>query len=404
MLRDFTVVLLGLVVGCAARPSSTPPHPTVAVSDSVCSFGSDGASPTPSTDGTFEVSASHPLLSYGGRVDCAASGGPTWGFVGANLRVRFRGTGLALRLKDYGLGTPRATSFYDVSVDGGAPRLLEVSPRTERYELTSGLSSGPHEVELFKRGEGSPGGNSGAGKAQLLGVVVQGQELLPVRRSTRRLEFVGDSITCGYGNEASTMTPADVHFSTRGSNGHLAYGAVTAELLGAEYMAVAYSGRGVSRNYAGGGGPLLPELYLSSVPDDPQASPWQPAQYVPDAVIVNLGTNDFSTPGVERARFVAGYAHFLEQLRKYYPHAALVAALGPMLSDAYPPGEQAWTHAREDVTAALAARRAAGDGNLHLVVFEPQTAPWGEDWHPSAATHRKMANQLRDELRKILGW
>lgn len=395
---------LGLIAGCAPTSAKAPPRPTVVASDSVCRFGADTSPSTPSIDGTLEVPPTHPLLSYEGRVDCSAPGGPRWGFVGASLRVRFRGTGLAVRLKDYGLGTPQATSFYDASVDGGAPRLLEVSPHTERYELVSGLTSAVHEVELFKRGEGSPGGNLGAGNAQLLGVIVHGQELLPVRRPVRRLEFIGDSITCGYGDEASTMTPADVHFSTRGSNGHLAYGAVTAELLGARYMAVAYSGRGVSRNYAGGGGPLLPELYLSSVPDDPQAAPWQPEQYVPDAVIVNLGTNDFSTPGVDRTSFVSGYAAFLERLRQYYPHAALIAALGPMLSDSYPPGEQAWTHAREDVGAALAARRAAGDGNLHLVVFEPQTGPWGEDWHPSAATHRKLAVQLSEELRKILGW
>jgi lysophospholipase L1-like esterase len=403
--RRLGAAALCSLLGCAtASPPASSLVRDAAVSDSVCRFGGSAALPAPSSDGSVTVPATHPLLSYGGRVDCLAPGGPSWGFVGANLRIRFRGTGVSVRLKDFGLGTPQATSFYDVNVDGGAPRLLEVTPQREQYELAAALAPGEHEVELFKRGEASPGGNPGAGKAQLLGVVLHGQQLLAVRRPARRLEFVGDSITCGYGNEASTMTPADVHFTTRGSNAHQAYGAMTAQALGAEYLAVAYSGRGVSRNYAGGGGPLLPDLYLSSVPDDARATAWDPAQYVPDAVIVNLGTNDYSTPGVDRPRFVRAYTEFLARLRGYYPRAALVAALGPMLSDFYPPGEQAWSHAQEDVNAAVAARRAAGDGNLHSVVFEPQTGPWGEDWHPTAATHRKMADQLQAALQKILGW
>jgi lysophospholipase L1-like esterase len=252
--------------------------------------------------------------------------------------------------------------------------------------------------------EAAPGGSVGAGKAQVLAFVLHGSTLLPVALPTRRLEFVGDSITCGYGDEVETTTPAQSHYTTRGSNGHKAYGAVTAALLGAQYSAVAYSGRGISRSYAGGGGQVMSDLYLNSVPEDPQANRWDPAQYVPDAVIVNLGTNDFSTPGVDRVSFVARYTSFLATLRGYYPGAALVAALGPMLSDYYPPGANAWTNVQADVKAAVAARLAAGDRNIHLITFSPQQGPWGEDWHPTTATHAQMAWQLSQDLKLILGW
>jgi lysophospholipase L1-like esterase len=320
------------------------------------------------------------------------------------VHVRFRGTGLDLRLKDYGGGTPETTNYYDVTIDGGEPTLLEVSPGQELYRLVSGLSHGEHQLELFKRVEAAPGGKSGAGKAQILGFVLHGNELLPAKRPERRLEFVGDSITCGYGNELETTNPDAHHYTSRNSNGHLAYGAVTASLLGAQYSAVAYSGRGMSRNFGGGGGQLLPDMYLDSVPEDAAAGRWQPAQYVPDAVIINLGTNDFSTTGVDRALFVHNYTAFLATLRGYYPNAALVAALGPMLSDSYPPGEKAWTNAQADVQRATLARVQAGDQNVHFLAFSPQTAPYGEDWHPTRATHRKMAEQLSTSLKRILGW
>ncbi len=371
---------------------------------SVCSF--DGATdlPAPAADGTVAVPPNHPFVAYAGRVDCNRAQGPLLGFVGSSVHVRFTGTGLDLRLKDFGGGTPETTNYYDVSVDGAAPTLLEVSSTQELYPLAQGLADGEHELELFKRIEAAPGGSVGAGKAQVEGFVLHGSKLLPALLPKRRLEFIGDSITCGYGDEVETMTPDASHYTTLGSNGHKAYGAVTAALLGAQYSAVAYSGRGISRSYAGGGGQVVPDMYLNSLPEDPASSAWDPAQYVPDAVIINLGTNDFSTPGVDRAAFVASYTSFLSTLRGYYPNAALVAALGPMLSDYYPVGEMAWTNAQADVAAAVAARTQAGDGNVHLVTFAPQTGPWGEDWHPTAATHQKMATQLSAKLKELLKW
>lgn len=355
-------------------------------------------------EGGKPVAATDPHIAYVGRFDRNAVGGPLMGFVGASVRVRFRGTGLALRLKDFGGGTEQSTNYYDVSVDGAAPTLLETSPSRELYGLANRLPEGVHEVELFKRVEASPGGNRGAGRGQILGFELQGTELLPVALPARRLELVGDSITCGYGNEVSTMHPESTHYTTRHSNGHKAFGAITAALLGAQYSAVAYSGRGMSRNYAGAGGELVPDFYDRSLPDDSSASAWDHTAYVPDAVIVNLGTNDFSTPGVDRQVFVANYERFLIKLRGYYPKAALVAVLGPLLSDHYPPGAMAWTNARSDVTAAVTARRQAGDENVHLLFFEPQSPPVGEDWHPTAATHEKMARILSAELRRILAW
>jgi lysophospholipase L1-like esterase len=394
------------VCGCAPAQHTALPAPVRAteLSDSVCAFAGETRLMNPAADGSVAVSARHPLLSYGGRVDCNGEDGPTWGFVGASVRVRFYGRGLAVRLKDYGGGTPQTTNFYDVSVDGGVPRLLEVSPSREAYDLAAGLPEGEHEVELFKRVEAAPNGSRGAGKAQLLGFSLRGTRLLPVQRPQRRLEFIGDSITCGYGNELTTEHPEAAHYTTRNSNGHAAYGAISARQLNAQYLAVAYSGRGLSRNFAGGPGELLPQMYLSSVPEDPAATAWVPSQYVPDAVVINLGTNDFSTPGVDREAFMQSYTRFLATLREYYPRAALVAAIGPMLSDFYPPGAEGWTHAQADVRSAVATRQAAGDSNVHLVTFEPQTGPWGEDFHPTAATHLKMASQLAAMLEKTLGW
>lgn len=360
--------------------------------------------PPAAADGTLAIPPDHPLLSYSGRLDCHAPGGPLLGFVGSSVRIRFYGTGLELKLKDFGEGTPQTTNYYDVSIDARTPTLLEVSPAQERYVLASGLSEGEHEVEVFKRVEATTAGHLGAGKGQILGFVLHGRALLPVAARARRLEFIGDSITCGYGNEVSTDNPGAAPYTTRASNGHRAYGALTAARLGAEYLAVAYSGRGISRNYADSPGLTLPQMYLDSVPEEPSAQPWDPAQYRPHAVVINLGSNDFSTSGVNRQAFLQGYIDFLARLRGYYPEAALLVVVGPMLNDAYPPGEKALTSALADIESALEARRNDGDRNLHLLVLPEQTGPWGEDWHPTIATHDKMAQEVSRKLKTILGW
>lgn len=373
-------------------------------SEDVCGFEGATTLAEAGADGFREVPAQHPAIWYAGRIDCANADGPALGFPGSSIRVRFDGTGLQLRLKDFGLGTPTATNFYDVSIDGAAPTVLAVSAATENYPLATDLAPGEHEVILGKRVESSPGGAANAGKGVILGFRLQGEALLQARGPKRRLEFVGDSITCGYGVELSTTDPDSFHFTTANENGRKSYGALTAGLLSAEYSAVAYSGKGMSRNYAGGAGETVPEFYLDTIPDDPTSSAWDPSRYVPDAVVINVGTNDFSTAGVDRVLYVEKYTTFLETLRGYYPDAAIVCAIGPMLSDYYPVGAKAWTNAQADVQAAVDARVADGDANVHFLAFAPQSSPYGEDWHPSAATQQTMAEQAATLLREKLGW
>ena len=75
-----------------------------------------------------------------------------------------------------------------------------------------------------------------------------------------------------------------------------------------------------------------------------------------------------------------------------------------MLSDFYPEGIRAWTEIQAAMQEILATRAAAGDDNLTGIVFSPQSAPYGEDWHPTVATHEAMAQKLSELLATCLGW
>ena len=372
---------------------------------SVCGFTAPVTLGAPGPDGFVDVPPAHPDILYFGRVDCSNPKAPQFAFPGVSIRMRFAADAIDLRLRDFGTGTAATTNFYDVILDGAAPVVLQVSPSQQVYPLGRHLGPGAHTVEVWKRIESAPGGVAGAGKGQMLGFrLPQGSKILPLAPRPHRIEFIGDSITCGYGDLRSLTDPSGAHYTTAGSNAALAYGAVAARALDAEYTAVAYSGRGVYRNYLGGAGDTLPRMYGLTLPDEPAAARWNTAVWQPDVVVVNLGTNDFSKVGTDESAFRAAYVAFLATLRGYYPRATFILVAGSMMSDHFPPGEMAWTKIQADLQSIAATRAAAGDTGVHLLTLPTQSPPYGEDYHPTAATQQSMADLVVTLVKSLENW
>ncbi len=72
--------------------------------------------------------------------------------------------------------------------------------------------------------------------------------------------MIGDSISCGYGNEGKSQNE---HFSPDTENARDAYGAIAARRLGADYACVAWSGRKMWPDNT------VPEIYDRALPQDP---------------------------------------------------------------------------------------------------------------------------------------
>ena len=65
---------------------------------------------------------------------------------------------------------------------------------------------------------------------------------------SRKIEFIGNSITCGYGNEGTNKFQG---FEYETENHYYSYAAITARNLKAQHWVVARSGIGAYRNYNG---------------------------------------------------------------------------------------------------------------------------------------------------------
>lgn len=347
----------------------------------------------------MQVHALDPYVQYTGRVDYSKTY-PRFAHSGSALRVRFEGRGLSVHLKEHSYGGPKRTDYFNVLIDNRPPVRLEAPPGEQVHILAERLHQGVHTIELYKRTEGR------VGITEILGVEVQGMILEPPPRPERRMEVIGDSITCAYGNEV--RIPAEdnpnTDFSAINQNFYNSYAAVAARLVGAELHNVCYSAWGLYRDMDANTSNTLPSIYDRALPEDP-TSRWNPQGYVPQVVVINLGTNDFfHQPLPTQEEFVGAYERFIVRLRELYPGVHVVCMTGTSLNDYFPVGAKALTTMRRYMAELLRRRRAQGDEQVYHIEVEADEEVYGEDWHPTRETHEKMGYELAALLGEKLGW
>ncbi len=147
----------------------------------------------------------------------------------------------------------------------------------------------------------------------------------------RRIEFIGDSHTVGYGNLSPRRECSESEVWATTDNTR-AYGPLLAARYGADYRVNAISGRGVVRNYDGMDVATLPQAYPFALFDG--RTPVADDGWRPQVVVIAPGTNDFSTPlragerwkdrAALHADYERGYVAFVQALRTRYPHARIV--------------------------------------------------------------------------------
>jgi lysophospholipase L1-like esterase len=346
------------------------------------------ADANPGADGAV-IDAGPPAVRFIARVDRSNPTSPRFAWSGSTILARFTGSSIGVRL-----GGP--ANYYDVRIDGVLQPPLATTSGKLDYPLATNLAAGaPHELSVYRRTEANYGGS---GETTFLGLIFDpagGALLSPSPPTGRRMEIVGDSTTTGYGDEG---TNSNCPFSLATENYDLTYGAVAARAVGAELITIAWSGKGMYRNYAGDTVDTMPILYGRTLPAQ-ASSTWDYASWIPDVVVVNLGSNDFQQGDPGQA-YVTTYTAFVHRLRGYYPNALIVCAVGPKLS-----GQQL-IGARGYVMGIASAMNSAGDTRVDFIEL-PQALPadgYGCGGHANVATHKRMGDTLAAELKSKLGW
>ena len=294
---------------------------------------------------------------------------------GSGVVARFKGTGISINLAG-------GENWLEVYLDGDPVETLHYTGAAT-VPLVSGLkATDEHRIEVYRRGE------SFFGVMTFKGFTVAGGALVPsVDPFSRTIEFIGDSITCGYGNEG--VGPG-CGFSGPTENETLAWGAVTSRMLGASHTSVAWSGKGMYRDNTGSTSGTMSALYERTLPSE--ATAWDRTKRPPDVIVINLGTNDWAKGDPGQA-YVTAYTAFVKKLRGYYPNAHIFGAMGP---------QENRSQAHAYVETAIAN---ANDPKAHYLKLAAQgSVGYGCDYHPNVAQHQLMANAAVAAIKSATGW
>ncbi len=244
---------------------------------------------------------------------------------------------------------------------------------------------------------------------------------LPVSDKKYKLEFIGDSLTSGEGTYGAVgdndWLPMYMSFSHD-------YTMMVSDILDAEFRLISHGGWGVLCGWDNDPRHNIPSRYeqicgIVSGPVNEKLGAFKPYRFQdwkPDAIIVNLGTNDaaafeqpaFTVPGTEETfqlrknpddsynsedteRFEQAVIDFLCMLRRNNPESHIVWAYG--MCD--------YTMTFPITDAMNRYRKMSGDTNI--IFLQLQDTPdeaMGSRSHPGVKMHELAAKKISEYLRK----
>lgn len=362
-------------------------------------------------------SAGTASIKFVGRYDMSDATKAKFDWSGNYANARFEGTEVSV-----GISIPDNQDIelvFEAAIDDREPIKFIVTPDRTSYLVANDLAPGPHEITVMRNSEALYGSSEFTG----FNFGATGQ-LLPPTERPRRIEFIGDSITCGYGNEGPNATcPYDVEVRQgvrvpMTENIYLAYGSIAARALSADAVTTCFSGKGVVLNYREPADnpdakTTVPQYYERTLANEPEPKWDFTKEQQPQVVVINLGTNDFSrdinldtvADGIDLPAFKAGYANFVAYVRERRPNAHIFLAIPPMMTDKFPL-DNARSNMRDVLGQIVADRTAAGDTMVYRIELVEMGTRYGLgcDYHPNLEVHRIMADQVIGAIREKTCW
>ncbi len=320
-------------------------------------------------------------------------------FSASGVEFKFNGKSCTVSLRaDSMVNDEPHRARYAVYVDGELKKDEMLDIGIKEVEVISADSAEEHIIRILKLSESS---DSSMGIRYI--TCDEEATVEPTEEKDLKIEFVGDSITCGYGVDGQVNVDS---YRTDNEDATKAYAFKTAQLLDADWSLVSFSGYGIVSGFTSGAkneAQTLPQYYDkvgnsygTTGGEKPSSIEWD-FSYKPDIVVINLGTNDNSYTGSDSAKkeeYVQGYYSFLETVREKNPDAIIVCALGIMGQELCPKVAETVARFTEDT----------GDEKVFYVKLDQQDAANGfaVDYHPTAASHDHAAEQMSQAITQIL--
>lgn len=337
----------------------------------------------------------HADIRYSGRVDLQNPKIPELAGSASFVELAFTGDSCAVLLKK--CNPAGEHNFISFELDGEYQGRIKLDSDTMRtYIIRADSSAASHVLRIVKETEAA-NGNVAFGGVKCLSL-----SALP-EMPKRKIEFIGNSITCGMGI-AWREIPCDSGLWYDQHNAYWAYGSRVARSLDAQYMLSSVSGIGMYRNW-NDVGPIMPEVY-QQVNLSKEGASWDFNRFTPDLVSIALGTNDFSDgDGVherlpfDSAAYVQHYIDFVEVIYAKYPNPQLCLLTSPMVS-----GEKGvkFLNCLEAVQQYF--KKSSPDKKEIAIYNFTAVEPHGCGYHPDKDDHARMAQMLILFYKDVMGW
>lgn len=262
---------------------------------------------------------------------------------------------------------------FNIYIDGGNKKALNIVPGTKDYTLTNNLEAGEHKIRFVKSSMVEYATEALA--VDILSLDIYG-EIKQANAREHFIEFIGDSITCGVGAFSKTSTEA---------YSELSYAYLAANKLDADYSLVSISGIGAGRSTNRHNGLLMGQVYSLTNYYRSKTEKYAPERKA-DLVVINLNTNDKGTfAASQKDEFVAKVKDLIDQVKSIHGEDAKIVWVMGMMSDPASGFVDAWT---------INYLRSLGGENAGYYYFLAEKNNDGGSTHPIADAHARVADEL----------
>ena len=335
------------------------------------------------------------LFDYEGRVEKIQDNKVMLIGSASSVSFDFKGDSCTISLQS--IDSWEHQNYVSLELDGKFIGRIRIEKgAVQSFPITAPKSKKAHHLSIYKATEAANGSVLFAGTTAKLIASSATQK-------KKKIELIGDSITCGYGNDASEIPCGKGDWFDQ-HNAYWAYGPVLARDLDADFVLSSVSGYGMYRNWNDEhlDEAIIPDVYENLYLNKDSSKPYDFA-FQPDLVSICLGTNDLSDGDGKKARlpfneekYVSNYINFIKTVYKHAPNTRIVLLNSPMVS-----GDRNVTLVKCLKKVIQAFESDTTHKPIALFEFQPMS-PKGCGYHPDIADDKVMADQLNPFFKKLL--
>ncbi|MCV9928280.1 GDSL-type esterase/lipase family protein [Flavobacterium sp. LS1R49] len=317
--------------------------------------------------------------------------------IGSASSVSFNFTGNECVISLQSVDSWEHHNYVSLVLDGeyiGKLRIEKGAVQSFPVKVTS--TKKVHNLTIYKTTEAHTGG------VLFVGTTAKLTSITSIKK--KKIEFIGDSITCGAASDPSDI-PCDKGEYFDHHNAYYAYGPVLSRAIGVDYLMSSVSGIGMYRNWndENKDEAIMPDVYENLYLTKDASKPKYDFAFQPDIISIALGTNDFSGGDGKKERlpfnaekYISNYINFIKMLYKHNPKTQIVITNSPMVN-----GEKAviFENCLKKIKEAFATDKT--HKTIIIFKFKPMI-PKGCLGHPDIADHKVLADEYAPFLKKLL--